>query len=470
MFGGGLRSRPRKTTLDTETRNDLILFRPAEKSFMNKRTIKDIDIENKRVFIRVDFNVPVKDGRIEDDTRIQGALPTILYAIKKGAKVILASHLGRPLKDKKKADEKGMPYDPSKYSLRPVFDYLRQIRDLQDISGNADEPVRLGEDGTAVGKAEIKNDRVFFAEDCVGDVVKERVAALEQGQVLLLENLRFHAGEEKNDPEFAKQLAELCDVYVNDAFGTAHRAHASTEGITHFVKDKVAGLLMEKELNYLGKALDDPERPFVAILGGAKVSDKIPVIESLIKRKVDKLLIGGAMAYTFFKAQGFTVGKSLVEDDMMPKALEIEGMAKEAGVELVLPTDHQVVDSYDPLNSRKTIPIAFTNTGLVGLDIGPETIEIFKHALEGAKTIVWNGPMGMFEEKPFDEGTVAIAKAVADATEKGATSIVGGGDSVAAVNQAGLADKISHISTGGGATLEFLAGDVLPGVAALDDK
>jgi phosphoglycerate kinase len=227
---------------------------------------------------------------------------------------------------------------------------------------------------------------------------------------------------------------------------------------------------MEKELEFLGKALNHPERPFVAILGGAKVSDKIPVIESLIERKVDKLLIGGAMAYTFFKAQGFTVGKSLVEDEMMPKALEIEEKAKAAGVELILPTDHQVVDSYDPLNSRKTIPVAFTNTGLVGLDIGVETVEIFKKALEGAKTIVWNGPMGMFEEKPFDEGTVAIAKAVAEATEKGATSIVGGGDSVSAVNHAGLDDKISHISTGGGATLEFLAGDVLPGVAALNDK
>jgi len=293
---------------------------------------------------------------------------------------------------------------------------------------------------------------------------------MKDGDVVLLENLRFHKEEEKNDPNFARSLAKLGDVYINDAFGTAHRAHASTEGITHFVRDKVAGLLMEKELNFLGKALHDPERPFVAILGGAKVSDKIPVIESLIERKVDKLLIGGAMAYTFFKAQGFTVGKSLVEDAMMPKALEIEVMAKDAGVELILPTDHQVVDSYDPLNSRKTIPVAFTNTGLVGLDIGIETIEIFKSALEGAKTIVWNGPMGMFEEKPFDEGTVAIAKAVAEATEKGATSIVGGGDSVSAVNQAGLDDKISHISTGGGATLEFLAGDTLPGVAALDDK
>ena len=409
---------------------------------MNKKTIKDIDSAGKRVFIRVDFNVPIKGGVIADDTRIRGALPTIQYAVEQGAKVILASHLGRPLKDKKKAEEKGMPYDAAKYSLNPVFKYLSNIDGLS----------------------------VEFADDCVGRSVSEKVAAMHNGDLLLLENLRLHPEEEKNDPDFAKQLASLCDVYVNDAFGTAHRAHASTEGITHFVRDKVAGLLMEKELNFLGKALHDPERPFVAILGGAKVSDKIPVIESLIERKVDKLLIGGAMAYTFFKAQGFTVGKSLVEDAMMPKALEIEVMAKDAGVELILPTDHQVVDSYDPLNSRKTIPVAFTNTGLVGLDIGIETIEIFKSALEGAKTIVWNGPMGMFEEKPFDEGTVAIAKAVAEATEKGATSIVGGGDSVSAVNQAGLDDKISHISTGGGATLEFLAGDTLPGVAALDDK
>ncbi len=409
---------------------------------MNKKTIKDIEIAGKRVFIRVDFNVPIKDGVIADDTRILGALPTIKYAVEKGAKVILASHLGRPLKDKKKAEEKGLPYDAAKYSLRPVFEYLSKLEGLN----------------------------VAFTDDCVGDGVNESVANMAAGDVLLLENLRLHAEEEKNDADFAKQLAANVDVYVNDAFGTAHRAHASTEGITHYVDICVAGLLMEKELTFLGKALHDPERPFVAILGGAKVSDKIPVIESLIKRKVDKLLIGGAMAYTFFKAQGFTVGKSLVEDEMMPKALEMEQMAKDAGVELILPTDHQVVDSYDPINSRKTIPISFTNTGLVGLDIGVETAVIFENALEGAKTIVWNGPMGMFEEKPFDEGTIAIARAVADATSKGATSIVGGGDSVSAINQAGLNDKISHISTGGGATLEFLAGDILPGVAALDDR
>jgi phosphoglycerate kinase len=384
--------------------------------------------------------------------------------------VILASHLGRPLKDKKKAEEKGMPYDAAKYSLRPIYEYLRSTSELQDVSARGEEPVRIGEEGTALGRAEVKNDRVFFATDCVGTEVESTVSTLQNGQVLLLENLRLHVEEEKNDPDFAKQLASLCDVYVNDAFGTAHRAHASTEGITHFVGDCVAGLLMEKELAFLGKALHEPERPFVAILGGAKVSDKIPVIDSLIERKVDKLLIGGAMAYTFFKANGLTVGKSLVEDEMMPKALEIEQRAKDSGVVLLLPTDHQVVDSYEPLTSRKAIPVDFTNTGLVGLDIGPETIELFKNALDGAKTIIWNGPMGMFEEKPFDEGTVAIANAVADATDNGATSIVGGGDSVAAVNQAGLSDRISHISTGGGATLEFLAGDILPGVAALNDK
>jgi phosphoglycerate kinase len=409
---------------------------------MNKLTIKDIDIAGKRVFIRVDFNVPIKNGEISDDTRIRGAIPTIKYAVENGAKVILASHLGRPIKDKKKAEEKGMPYDASKYSLKLAASRLSEL---------------------------LKTD-VKFANDCVGDEVKNLVDSMQNGDVALLENLRLHAGEEANNSQFAENLSELCDVYVNDAFGAAHRGHASTEGITKFVKPAVAGLLMEKELEFLGKALNNPERPFVAILGGAKVSDKIPVIKSLIERKVDKLLIGGAMAYTFYKALGYTVGKSLVEDDMMPTALAVMKQAEEAGTELILPTDHQVVDSYDPLNSRKTIPMTFTNTGLVGLDIGVETVEIFKKALEGAKTIVWNGPMGMFEEKPFDEGTFAIAQAVADATDAGATSIVGGGDSVSAVNQAGLSNKISHISTGGGATLEFLAGDALPGVEALNDK
>ncbi len=405
---------------------------------MNKKTIKDVDLAGKTVFIRVDFNVPIKNGVIEDDTRIKGALPTIKYAIEQGAKVVLASHLGRPLKDKKKAEEKGLPYDESKYSLKPVAEKLSEF---------LGQPVLFETSGNY--------------ESLIGD--------LGNGEILMRENLRLNPGEEKNDVDYARSLAEGIDVYVNDAFGTAHRAHASTEGITHFVDTCVAGLLMEKELEFLGNALNTPERPFVAILGGAKVSDKIPVIESLIERKVDKLLIGGAMAYTFFKANGLTIGKSLVEDEMMPTALEIVKKAEAAGVELLLPTDHQVVDSYDPINSRKAIQIEFTNSGLVGLDIGPDTIDLFTNALKGAKTIVWNGPMGMFEEKPFDEGTVAIANAVAAATDAGATSIVGGGDSVAAVNQAGLADKISHISTGGGATLEFLAGDVLPGVAALNE-
>ena len=412
---------------------------------MIKKNIKDIDVNGKRVFIRVDFNVPIKNGRIEDDTRITAALPTITYAVDQGAKVILASHLGRPLKDKKKAEAAGSTFDESKYSLKPVFEDLR-------------------------GRPELKDANVSFVGECVGQDAEKAVADLNDGEVLLLENLRLHAEEEANDDAFAKKLAALSDVYVNDAFGTAHRAHASTEGITHFVDDSVSGLLMEKELSALGRVLHDPERPFVAILGGAKVSDKIPIIEALIKRKVDKLLIGGAMAYTFFKAQGYTVGKSLVENEMTEKAAEIEKLAKDSGVELLLPTDHYVVDSYDPLNSRKAIPISFTNAGHVGLDIGPETAATFAEALNGAKTIVWNGPMGMFEEKPFDEGTLAMADAVAKATEAGATSIVGGGDSVAAVNQSGLAEKISHISTGGGATLEFLAGDELPGVKALDDN
>jgi phosphoglycerate kinase len=420
---------------------------------MNKLSIKDLDLKGKRVFIRVDFNVPIKGGEVEDDMRIRAALPTIRHAINQGACVILASHLGRP---------KGERVE--KYSLKPVF---KRFADLLGELPPRDQRSEGQNEGTYV----IPVINVDFADDCIGDEVKAKAAALKDGDVLLLENLRFHKEEEKNDDNFARELASLSDgFYVNDAFGAAHRAHASVVGITKYVKQAAAGLLMEKELEYLGRVLNNPEHPFVAILGGAKVSDKIPVINALIDRGVDKLLIGGAMAYTFFKAEGFTVGKSLVEDDMLETAREIKRRAEEAGVELLLPTDHQVVDSYDPLHSRKTIPIEFTNAGLVGLDIGVETVALFANALAGAKTVIWNGPMGVFEEKPFDEGTVGVARAVAEAADRGATVIVGGGDSVAAVTQAGVADRITHISTGGGATLEFLAGEELPGVAALNDK
>jgi phosphoglycerate kinase len=405
---------------------------------MPKLSIRDIELANKHVFIRVDFNVPLtEDGKeITDDTRIVATLPTIEYALKRRAKVILASHLGRP---------KGKP-NP-KYSLRPVVDRLRELLDKKENDYNIN---------------------VAFSPDCVGEIASELARQLESGQVLLLENLRYHAEEEANDPHFSKSLALLADVYVNDAFGSAHRAHASTEGITHFLKPAVAGLLMEKEITYLGQALEAPEKPFVAIIGGSKISGKIDVIDNLLD-KVDTLVIVGGMAYTFQRALGVTTGKSLVEEDKIDMAKAAIDKAKAKGVKLLLPVDNILADSFSP--DAKTQPWDTSKNfpeDWQGLDIGPKSVAAIEAVVATAKTIVWNGPAGVFEFPKFAVGTNAIARAVA--ANKSAISIIGGGDSVSAINQAGVADQITHISTGGGASLEFLEGKKLPGVEALTDK
>jgi phosphoglycerate kinase len=390
------------------------------------RSIKDLDLQGKRVFIRVDFNVPIKNGTIGDDTRIRASLPTIRYALEHGATVILASHLGRP---------KGKP-NPE-FSLRPIAARLSEL----------------------LGRP------VEFAEDCIGEPAKAAIErAARGGKVVLLENLRFHPEEEKNDSGFAKQLAELADVYVNDAFGSAHRAHASTEGIVHHMKQVAAGLLMAAELEYLGKILERPDRPFVAVLGGAKVSDKLEVIQNLVPR-VDALLIGGAMAYTFFKARGLPVGRSLVEEDLLDAARDVERQAKERNLRFELPVDHVVAPKIEAGAPSEILDVGDPAIGdRMGLDIGPKTIAAYRNVIAGAKTVTWNGPMGVFEIDAFAKGTIEVARAVADV--KG-TTVIGGGDSIAAVAKAGVTDRITHISTGGGASLEFLGGRKLPGVVAL---
>jgi phosphoglycerate kinase len=396
---------------------------------VGKRSITDLDLAGQRVLMRVDFNVPIKNGTIKDDTRIRASLPTIHYALDHGAKaVILCSHLGRP---------KGKP--SPEFSLKPVADRL----------------------------AELLKRPVTFAGDCVGEAAQKAVASAPSGGVVLLENLRFHAEEEKNDPAFAQQLASLGDVYVNDAFGSAHRAHASTEGVVRHIKESAAGLLMAAELEHLGKVLHNPDKPFVAILGGAKVSDKLEVIENLIPR-VDALLIGGAMAYTFFKSRNLPVGKSLVEDELLQAAREIEERAKARTLRLELPVDHVVAPKLEAGVPTETLAVTDPAIGdRMGLDIGPKTIETYRSVIAGARTVVWNGPMGVFEIDEFAHGTIEVAKAVA--AVKG-TTVIGGGDSIAAVAKAGVTDRITHISTGGGASLEFLGGRELPGVAALPNK
>ncbi len=402
---------------------------------MAKLSIRDLNLNNHKVFMRVDFNVPLDGGRVMDDTRIRETLPTIEFALRHGAKLILASHLGRP---------KGKP--KPEYSLKPVAERLRILLDE-----------RIG-----------RGQNVGFSPDCIGLQAAEMADKLERGQTLLLENVRFYAEEEANDENFSKALASLAEFYVNDAFGSAHRAHASTAGITKFLPKSAAGLLMEKELEYLGKAMSNPQKPFVAILGGAKVTDKIGVIKNLIG-KVDALIIGGGMAYTFLKAQGQETGKSLLEADKVDLAKDLLSEAKAKNVKLLLPVDHVVADKFDanarPEKVAKGQPIPADK---MALDIGPETVSLFAEEISHARTIVWNGPMGVFEFDAFAVGTTKVAQAVAD--NAGATSIVGGGDSVAAVHKAGVADRISHISTGGGASLEFLEGKKLPGVEALTDK
>lgn len=400
---------------------------------MSKKSVANLseaDVSGKRVLVRVDFNVPLDEsGKITDDTRVRAALPTIKDLVGKGAKVILASHFGRP-------------------------------------KGKVNESMRL----TPAAKrlSELLGQEVIMCDDCIGDSVTAAIAQMSNGQVAMLENVRFYAQEEANDPEFAKKLAANADLYVNDAFGTAHRAHASTEGVTHYLSPSVAGYLIEKELNYLQNAIENPQRPLVAIIGGSKVSSKIGVIETLLE-KCDKLIIGGGMIFTFYKARGLSVGKSLVEEDKLELAKSLEAKAKEKGVAFLLPTDVVIADNFAPDANSQTVSIESIPDGWMGLDIGPDSVKLFQDALSDCKAVVWNGPMGVFEFDKFAVGTEAIAHTLADITKKGATTIIGGGDSVAAVEKVGVAEQMSHISTGGGASLELLEGKALPGIVALND-
>jgi phosphoglycerate kinase len=398
---------------------------------MQKKTLSDISLQGKRILMRVDFNVPLdQDRNITDDKRIVEALPSIRKVVEAGGRLILMSHLGRP---------KGK-VNPE-YSLAPAAKRLSELLDVP----------------------------VAMAKECIGNEVMQQVLELQDGEVLMLENLRFHAEEEKNDPEFARELASLGELYVNDAFGTAHRAHASTEGITHYLQTAVAGYLIEKELRYLGGALDHAVRPFVAILGGSKISGKIDVLEQLFN-KVDTVLVGGAMVFTFFKAQGMSIGNSLVEDEKLELALSLIEQAKARGVRLMLPTDVVVAAEIKAEAPSKVEPVSGIPDGMIGLDIGPDTIEAYTNEILGARTVLWNGPMGVFEIDQFAKGTFAVARALADTTATGAVTIIGGGDSAAAIAKAGLASEVTHVSTGGGASLEFLEGKVLPGIAALNDR
>ncbi len=431
-------------------------------NYLNKKTVEDIDVAGKRVLVRCDFNVPMKDGAITDTKRIVGALPTVKYLSDHGAKVILCSHMGRPhniFNDTVKLDKK----EKKKIDAMPQAEQAEATAKALEAAKGDVTKFSLAPVAAELGK--LLGKEVTMAKDVIGPDAKAKAAALKDGDVMIIENIRFHAEETKNDPTFAKELASMAEIYVNDAFGTAHRAHASTEGVSHYLP-AVCGYLIQKEITVMGGALTEPKRPFVAILGGAKVSDKIGVIDNLIS-KVDTLIIGGGMAYTFFKAQGYGIGTSLCEEDKLELAKATLEKAQKNGVKFLLPVDTKVGKAFDPDTESQVVDSTSIPEGWMGLDIGPKTIELFSEAIKGAATVVWNGPMGVSEWDNFAKGTIGVASAVA---ESGAISIIGGGDSAAAVEKLGFAEKMTHISTGGGASLEFLEGLELPGIACLNEK